>query len=97
MWCDSVGRCVSRCGLTALPHGPHVELIAPLDLIDKAQFQLRKVTGLFHTGSPLDAGAPCPVLDTNRGGALHRPEQVPQAVSVPTYAVCRVCRTSVWC
>src|SRR5262249_35196870 len=36
------------------------EFIAPLELIDKAQFQLRKVTGHFHTGSPLDAGTPFP-------------------------------------
>ena len=32
------------------------EFIAPLDLIDKAQFQLRKITSRFHAGSPLYTG-----------------------------------------
>jgi hypothetical protein len=33
------------------------EFIAPLDLVDKVQLQLRKVTGRFHAGSP-PSGAP---------------------------------------
>ncbi len=73
------------------------EFIASLDLIDKAQFQLRKVTGRFHAGSPLDASTPCPARETHSGGGLPRPAQGPQAVSAPPDTVGRVCRTSVWC
>jgi hypothetical protein len=50
------------------------EFIAPLDLIDKAQLQLRKITDRFHAGSPLDVGTPCPAWELQSGGALHRPE-----------------------
>jgi hypothetical protein len=65
------------------------EFIAPLDLIDKAQLQLRKVTGRFHEGS-LSAGTSCPVWEAQLGGTLYRPKRVAHALSASTGTACSV-------
>ena len=57
------------------------EFIPPLDLIDKAQLQLRKVIGCFHERSFTQASL---VPRGQPGWKAPRPEWMPRAGSAPT-------------